>query len=126
MKLMFTVAGAALLLLSAWSSFAAEPVKFSKDEKALQKAVSDTEMCFHFAGEFNGDGSARDKEINRMQRKHCGKAGQQLLQKAWRANPQDARLYPAVLMLNSLGTEFLSKAEVAKLCAVAKTELVCQ
>ncbi|MDQ0606782.1 hypothetical protein QFZ83_000953 [Variovorax sp. W1I1] len=124
MKLMFTIAGAALLS-AASLSFAAEPPRFSKDEKALQKAVSDTEMCFHFAGEFNGDGSARDKEINRMQRKHCNKAGQQLLQKAYRANPQDARLYPAVLMLNSLTTEFLSKAEVARLCAASKTELVC-
>jgi hypothetical protein len=126
MKLMFT---AALLLsasLSVSLSSAAGPAKFSKEEQPLQKAVSDTEMCFHFAGEFNGDGSAHDKEINRMQRKHCGKAGQQLLLKAYRANPQDARLYPAVLMLNSLTTEFLSKAEVAKLCAVAKTELVCQ
>jgi hypothetical protein len=87
---------------------------------------SPTPRCVHFAGEFNGDGSAHDKEINRMQRKHCGKAGQQLLQKAYRANPQDARLYPAVLMLNSLTTEFLSKAEVRRLCAVSKTELVCQ
>ncbi|MDQ0033217.1 hypothetical protein J2W30_000964 [Variovorax boronicumulans] len=124
MKLMFTIAGAALLS-AASLSFAAEPAKFSTEEKALQKAVSDTEMCFHFAGEFNGDGSARDKEINRMQRKNCNKAGQQLLQKAYRANPQDARLYPAVLMLNSLATEFLSKAEVARLCAASKTELVC-
>ena len=124
MKLMFTIAVAALLS-AASLSFAAEPARFSKDEKALQKAVSDTEMCFHFAGEFNGDGSARDKEINRMQRKHCNKAGQQLLQKAYRANPQDARLYPAVLMLNSLTTEFLPKAEVARLCAASKTELVC-
>lgn len=124
MKLMSVVASAALLL-SAPLSFAAGPAGFSKDEQALQKAVSDTEMCFHFAGEFNGDGSARDKEINRMQRKNCNKAGQQLLQKAYRANPQDARLYPAVLMLNSLATEFLSKAEVARLCAASKTELVC-
>ncbi|MET3496392.1 hypothetical protein [Variovorax boronicumulans] len=124
MKLMSFIAGAALLSVSL--SFAGGPAKFSKGEQPLQKAVSDTEMCFHFAGEFNGDGSARDKEINRMQRKHCGKAGQQLLLKAYRANPQDARLYPAVLMLNSLTSEFLSKAEVARLCAVARTELVCQ
>jgi hypothetical protein len=124
MKLMLIAAGAALL--SASLSFAAGPAKFSKEEQPLQKAVSDTEMCFHFAGEFNGDGSAHDKEVNRMQRRHCGKAGQQLLQKAYRANPQDARLYPAVLMLNSLTTEFLSKAEVTRLCAVSKTELVCQ
>lgn len=112
-------------LLSTSLSFAAEPPRFSKDEQRLRQAVSDTEMCFHFAGEFNGDGSAHDKEINRMQRKHCGKAGQQLLLKAYRANPQDARLYPAVLMLNSLTSEFLSKVEVARLCAVSKTELVC-
>ncbi|WP_147400483.1 hypothetical protein [Acidovorax cavernicola] len=119
-------AGAALLALSiAPLSFAAPPT-FSKEEQRLRKAVDDAEMCFHFAGEFNGDGSARDKEVARQQRKHCGKESQQLVLQAYRKNPQDVRLYPAVLRLDGLMPGLtLPAAEKARLCAVAKTELAC-
>ncbi len=117
---------AALLLLSAVPSFAAPPAGFSAAEKPLRQAVEDAEACFHFAGEFNGDGSARDREVARMQRRHCSKSSQALLRKAYRANPADARLHAAVLMLNSLSDAFLSKAEVERLCRTTKNELVCQ
>ncbi|BEP56520.1 hypothetical protein J2W25_003460 [Variovorax boronicumulans] len=116
-------AGAALLAVS--MSFAAPPT-FSKEEQRLRKAVDDAEMCFHFAGEFNGDGSAHDKEVARQQRQHCGKEGQQLVLRAYRKNPQDTRLYPAVLRLDGLMPGLtLPAAEKARLCAVAKTELAC-
>lgn len=119
-------ASAALLAVSiAPLSFAAPPT-FSKDEQRLRKAVDDAEMCFHFAGEFNGDGSAHDKEVARKQRQVCGKESQQLVLRAYRKNPQDARLYPAVLRLDGLMPGLtLPAAEKARLCAVAKTELAC-
>jgi len=111
--------------LSASLSLAA-PGVFSKDEQRLRKAVSDVEMCFHFAGEFSGDGSARDKEIARTQREVCKKDGQRLVRQAYEKNPSDQRLYPAVLMLDSLTSESpLPAAQKARLCAAAKTELVC-
>lgn len=118
------VAGTSLLL-SASLSFAAPPT-FSKDEQRLRKAASDVEMCFHFAGEFNGDGSARDREVTRKQREVCKKDGQRFVMQAYRKNPGDQRLYPAVLRLDSLMSETtLSAPEKARLCAAAKTELVC-
>lgn len=99
---------------------------FTQDEQPLRQAVEDAAMCFHFAGEFSGDGSARDKEVARAQRKVCRKDGQRLVMQAYRKNPRDERLYPAVLMLDGLvpGAP-LSAVEKARLCAAAKTELVC-
>ncbi|WP_198087472.1 hypothetical protein [Variovorax sp. E3] len=117
-----SVVAMALVSLAAYASLAV----FSKDEQPLRKAVEDAAMCFHFAGEFNGDGSARDKEVTRMQRKVCKKDGQRLVMQAYRKNPNDARLYPAVLMLDGLtSAPPLSEPEKARLCAVARTELVC-
>lgn len=113
------------MALVAAVAHAAPPV-FSKDEQPLRKAVEDAAMCFHFAGEFNGDGSARDKEVTRAQRKVCKKDGQHLVMQAYRKNPNDVRLYPAVLMLDGLtSAPPLSEPEKARLCATARTELVC-
>jgi hypothetical protein len=126
MNLRWTFAAASTTLLTASLSLAA-PAAFSKDEQALRKAVEEAEMCFHFAGKFNGDGSARDREVAREQRRVCRKDGQRLVLQAYRKNPRDARLYPAVLMLDGLvpGQPPLPAAEKARLCAAAKTELVC-
>lgn len=125
MDFRWIVATASAALLSTSLSLAA-PAAFSKDEQPLRKAVEDAAMCFHFAGEFSGDGSARDKEVAREQRKVCTKEGQRLVMRAYRKNPRDERLYPAVLMLDGLVSgPPLSDAEKARLCAAAKTELVC-
>ncbi|MNU01689.1 hypothetical protein D3C72_2451660 [compost metagenome] len=62
----------------------------------------------------------------RQQRQHCGKKSQELVLHAYRKNPQDARLYPAVLRLDGLMPGLtLPAAEKARLCAAAKTELAC-
>ena len=125
MKLYWLTVVGTSMLLSGSLSFAV-PATFSKGEQRLRKAVSDAQMCFHFAGEFNGDGSARDKEVTRRQREVCGKDGQRLVMQAYRKNPDDTRLYPAVLMLDSLASaSLLPASEKARLCAAARTELVC-
>ncbi|SFO08115.1 hypothetical protein SAMN05443579_101615 [Variovorax sp. PDC80] len=102
------------------------PPRFSKDEQPLRQAVEDAAMCFHFAGEFGGDGSARDREVKREMTKVCKDESQQRVMQAYRKNPRDRRLYPAVLMLDGMVKgPALTEAEKARLCAVAKTELVC-
>lgn len=104
----------------------AAPAAFAPEEARLRKAVDDVGMCFHFAGEFGGDGSARDREVLREQRKYCNQRSQHFLIEAYRKDPADARLYPAVLMLSELSPgEPLSRVEKARLCAAAKVELVC-
>ena len=47
--------------------------------KTASEAIERVESCSHFAGEFNGDGSERDQEINRqLTRLDCGKAVRRL------------------------------------------------
>lgn len=52
-----------------WASYETVKRTLPKDTAgALERAVD----CRHFAGEINGDGSARDKEVNKtMNRLHC-------------------------------------------------------
>ena len=116
------VAGA---VLAAASLSAVAASGFTRDEQRLRRAVEDAEMCFHFSGEFNGDGSAHDKDVSRRLRRYCNKQSQHVVLDAYQRRPNDTRLYPAVLMLDGFRRTPLSKAEKARLCAVAKTELVC-
>lgn len=121
------VAAVLAALVSLPAAAAAEaPPRFSKDEQPLRQAVEDAAMCFHFAGEFGGDGSARDREVKREMAKVCKDESQQRVMQAYRKNPRDRRLYPAVLMLDGMVKgPALTEAENTRLCAVAKTELVC-
>ncbi|OOG50273.1 hypothetical protein [Rhodanobacter sp. C01] len=55
----------------------------------MTKFIERSENCMHFAGEFNGDGSARDAEINhRMDELRCNSLPRDLqaLRKRYRNN----------------------------------------
>ena len=40
-------------------------IKFASTPKEVQELIDRQDMCGHFAGEFNGDGGERDKEVTR-------------------------------------------------------------
>jgi len=87
------VAAALAALVSLPAAAAGEtPPRFSKDEQPLRQAVEDAAMCFHFAGEFGGDGSARDREVKREMAKVCKDDSQQRVMQAYRKNPLPAAL----------------------------------
>ncbi|HEY1589016.1 MAG TPA: hypothetical protein VGG00_04700 [Rhodanobacter sp.] len=57
----------------------------------ITKFIERSENCMHFAGEFNGDGSARDAEVNRrMDELRCNSLPRDLqaLRKRYRHDPR--------------------------------------
>lgn len=70
-----------------WANYETVKCSLPKDAaRTLERAVD----CDHFSGEINGDGSARDKEVNQtMNRLHCETVSKKVaaIKFKYKANP---------------------------------------
>lgn len=103
-------------------------ISLSVDAKPLtqQQAMDNVAACFHFAGEFSGDGSAHDKYVARQQKQYCRRDQWVWLVKLYRQHPNDVQLSTALLQINSLGgAQSLSAQDIKRMCVLAKDEFAC-